>query len=155
MKTVYYDMSDITAGAVGVFVRDAQVLPAGTTLCAAPVQEKAEPGYAEFARKDVHFIFADDAPEIDFYAVPRVDVFARTTDGLLACLGESADVDSPAPIVLIDHQRNVYRAAKNMLDMLTSSNWKDGICAESGVKLYADRVAAMADVEFVDIASKA
>lgn len=155
MKTVYYDMSDITAGAVGVFLRDARVMPAGTTLCAAPVQEKQESAYAEFAQKDVHFIFTDDMPEIDFYAVPRVDVFARTTDGLLACLGESADVDSPAPIVLIDAQRNVRRAAKNLMDMLTSSNWKDGICEETGVKLYPSREAAMAEVEFIDIAAKA
>ena len=155
MRIVYYDMSDVTAGAVGVFVRDAKVLPAGTTICTMPVQEKAEAGYAEFAKKDVYFIFEDDVPKINFFDVPRVDVFARTSVGLLACLGESADVDSDAPIVLIDDELNVRRAAKNMMDMLTSSNWKDCIGEENGVKLYLDREAAMAELEFVDIAAKA
>lgn len=151
MRTVYYDMNDIGVGAVGVFLRDAKVMPAGVTVTAAPVRERGEAAYAEYAQKDVHFIFSDDVPAIDFYPLPRLDVFARTADGLLATLGESSDVDGEAPIVLIDSEKRVYRAAKHMMDLLTSSNWKDGICSETGVKLYADRAAAEAENEFVDI----
>lgn len=155
MRTVYYDMNDITAGAVGVFLRDAKVMPAGVTLCVFPEQEKGEAGYAEFAQKDVHFIFSDDVPEIDFYSLPRLDVFARTEMGLLATLGESSDAEGEAPIVLIDGGKNVFRAAKNMMDLLTSTNWKDGICEENEVKLYADRNAAMAENEFIAVGEKA
>ena len=151
MKTVYYDMNDITAGAVGIFLRDARVMPAGVTICAMPVQEKGEAGYAEFASKDVHFIFEDEQPEIDFYALPRLDVFARTANGLLATLGESSDVEGEAPIVLIDAQKNVFRAARNMMDLLTSTNWKDGVAPETEVRLYDDRAAAEADAEFVGV----
>ena len=151
MRTVYYDWNDITVGAVGVFLRDARVMPAGVTVCAMPAQEKGEQGYQEYAGKDVHFFFDDALPQIDFYSVPRLDVFASTTDGLLATLGESSDVEGEAPIVLIDAQKRVFRAARNMMDMLTSTNWKDGIREETEVRIYENRAAAMAENEFISV----
>jgi len=155
MRTVYYDMNDITAGAVGVFLRDAKVMPAGVTVSSEPVAAKQDANlmqaYEQFAEKDVHFFFRDDMPEIDFYAVPRLDVFARTTAGLLATSGESSDVEGEAPIVLIDHEKHVYRAAKNMMDLLTSTNWKDGICEEHEVLIFPNRAAAEAELEFMEI----
>ena len=107
--------------------------------------------YAQFAEKDVHFFFCDDMPEIDFYAAPRLDVFARTTDGLLATLGESSDAEGEAPIVLIDREKRASRAAKTMMDLLTSTNWKDGICEEHEVRIFPDRTAAEAELEFIEI----
>lgn len=155
MRTVYYDMNDITAGAVGVFMRDAKVLPAGVTVSAESAKARQDAAvmqaYAQFAEKDVHFIFRDDVPEINFYSVPRLDVFARTADGLLATLCDSSDAEGEAPIVLISHDLHAYRAAKNMMDLLTSTNWKDGVGEETEVKLFASRGAAEAELEFIEI----
>ena len=155
MRTVYYDMNDITTGAVGVFMSDAKVLLAGVTVSAEPAAARQDANvmcaYAQFAEKDVHFFFRDDLPEIDFYAAPRLDVFARTTDGLLATLGESSDAEGEAPIVLIDREKRVHRAAKTMMDLLTSTNWKDGVCEEHEVRIFPDRAAAEAELEFIEI----
>lgn len=159
MRTVYYDMNDITVGAVGVFLRDAKVMPAGVTMACEPAVARQDANvmqaYARFAEKDVHFIFQDDLPAIDFYSVPRVDVFARTTDGLLATVGESSDAEGEAPIVLIDHKKHVYRAAKTMMDLLTSTNWKDGVGEERDVRIFPNREAAEAELEFIDICAEA
>lgn len=159
MRTVYYDMNDITVGAVGIFLRDAKVMPAGVTVASEPAVARQDAAvmqeYARFAEKDVHFFFRDDEPEIDFYSVPRLDVFARTTDGLLATLGESSDAEGEAPIVLIDHEKRVYRAAKTMLDLLTSTNWKDGVGEERDVRIFPNRAAAEAELEFIDIRANA
>lgn len=155
MRTIYYDMNDITAGAIGVFMRDTKVLPAGVTISSESAAARQDAtvmrAFAQFARKDVHFIFRDEEPEIDFYAVPRLDVFARTSEGLLATLGESSDPEGGAPIVLIDREMNVRRAARNMMDLLTSTNWKDGVGEERDVKLYSSREAAEAELEFIQI----
>lgn len=149
MRTVYYDMNDICTGAVGMFVRDAVMMPAGVTLCVASVEEKGETAFAEYAGKDVHFIFADDVPHISFYPLPRLDVFARTTGGLLATLNESSDVEGEAPIMLIGDDMRVYRAADNMMKLLSSSNWKDGVVESDEVRLYASREDAAEENEFV------
>ena len=79
-QKLYLDETGLTE-CLGIMVKGHEVIPAGTTLYAMPVSQKSE-GYARFEELyDIHFFFADEAPAVDFYAVPRLDLFARDSRG--------------------------------------------------------------------------
>ncbi len=81
MKKVYWDMLE-NKECIAVFAADTEVVPAGATLYSMSVKEKnAE--YQKYADAyDLRFIFDDDIPLIDFYPVPRVDIFAQDSLGV-------------------------------------------------------------------------
>lgn len=102
---------------------------------------------------DVHFIFDDNIPQIDFYAVPQVDIMATDGDGgYIGTLGQGCDIESNAPICYIDKNRICYFAARNgreFLDHIT--DWKNHLLPCHEVSLYDSREDAECTLGFINI----
>lgn len=160
MKTLYWDCTAHTGcGAVGLVLEPedgkhgpAALVQAGTTCYLMPVTDKCA-AYDQYAREwDICFLFEDDPPVLPFYAVPRLDVFARDScGGLFATVGEGTDRNSPAPICYIDPARQCFLAAENLEQLIAAPRWRPRLTPMEGVTLYPGREAAMAELAFFDL----
>lgn len=151
VKKLYFDNS--TGDCVSIHVKDAEVIPAGVSIYSMPVSEKNEE-YERYAQKyDIHFIFDDSVPEMDFYAVPRIDVFATDSEGGFICtIGGITDFQSESGICYIDKNRNVYLVAENGRKFLENvSEWKVNRKKTQLVKIYASQDEARKELEFISI----
>ena len=84
MKRIYLDVTQW--GCTGLLIKDTEIVWAGTTVYPMPVRDKENP-YSKMAEEyDIHFIFDDAVPKINFYTIPRVDIMAQDSDGGYICL---------------------------------------------------------------------
>ncbi|MDD2447966.1 MAG: hypothetical protein PHY91_09890 [Tissierellia bacterium] len=119
----YIDFQTLN-GSVGIIGTDdkgnpIELIQAGTTINSMPVKYKDE--YLMIEEKNsIFFIFDDCIPQISFYSVPRIDIFAiDKNEGYFGTVGSSSDImDLEAPICYIDKSNNVYRTANNMKEFL-------------------------------------
>ena len=155
MKKVYLDRTKYT-DCMAVYVRDAQVENAGATVYAMPVKDKND-AYERFAQEHgIWFIFADDVPQIAFFAVPQVDVFAHDgAGGYIGMAGQTADLQSDAPVVYIDAQRRVYMLAERGAEFVANAgNWREKLVPWEGIRLYNSREEAEKDIEFLELSDE-
>lgn len=146
----YLDMTNLKNTCTSIFTKDIKLIPAGTTVYAMPVSDK-NTEYDQFADDyDIHFIFEDNVPEISFYAVPHIDIFATVSDGgYLATYGDTTDLESNARILYISKEGEVRVAAAHLRKLLsTKKNWKNSMKKTNIVKLYSSREAAMQNLRF-------
>lgn len=146
----YLDMTDQQNACTSIFMKDIKMIPAGTTVYAMPVSDK-NPEYDLLAADyDIHFIFDDDIPEVSFYAVPRIDIFATVSDGgYLATYGEITDLESNARILYISKDMEVRIAAAHLRKLLsTKKSWKGSMQKTKMVKLYSSREETMQHLQF-------
>ncbi|MGP6140568.1 hypothetical protein [Jeotgalibaca sp. A127] len=151
MKRVYLDRT-AHSGAVGVIVPDAQIIPVGTTIYYMPIALKSEE-YDNFADKyGIHFIFADDIPEIDFYTVPHIDIFATDgKGGFLGTVGNTSDLESDSPICFISKEKICYLLFENGSEFLEKvENWQKQMKLYEGIKFYNNRTDAEEELEFIN-----
>lgn len=151
MNTMYLDMTENSC--TSVFIKDTKIIPAGTTIYSMPVKEKNDE-YATLADKyDIHFIFDDNIPIIDFYSIPRIDIMATdSSGGFIGTLGEISDLDSKAKICYIDNNNNCYIIALNFGDLLNNlSDWKEKAIPCEEIILFTSKEEAMKEYEFVDL----
>ena len=82
--TQYLDMTQ-TAGCVAIIPENGEtVVLTGVSVYSMPlsVKRKESEIYDDFAQKyGIHFIFDDCIPEIDFYAIPKIEIAATDNDG--------------------------------------------------------------------------
>lgn len=133
MKKVYLDKSKKNM-CISVFLKDVEVVLAGTKVSAMSVKHKNNE-YKKFAEVyDIHFIFEDNVPKIDFYTIPKVDIFAiDSAGGYIGSFGQVTDLEADVPICYIDAEKKCYLIASNGKEWLEKSKkWsteKDGrIC---------------------------
>lgn len=151
MKKVYFDNS--AGDCVSIHIKDAEAIPAGVSIYSMPVSAKNKE-YERFAQDyDIHSIFDDCVPEIDFYAVPRIDVFATDSEGGFICtVGGITDFQSEAAICYIDKERDVYFVAENGKKFLENiSGWKANRKIFRLVKIYISQDEAAQELEFISI----
>lgn len=137
---------------IGVFIKDAEVILAGTTVHAMPVKHKNEE-YERFSEAyDIRFIFEDDVPQIDFYTVPMVEIFAvDSAGGYIGSVGQPADLQANIPICYIDKDRNCYWIADNGGDFLkTVDRWKENMKPYAGIDFLESIEVAQAKYAFLD-----
>ena len=150
MKKIYFDITE-TQGAISIFMKDAKVLPAGTTVYTMPIKAKnAE--YQRYAEEyDIHFIFDDCVPQPDFYAVPWVDILATDSEGgYIGTVGQLSDLQSDAPICYIDKDKRCYLIAQNGAAFLEkASEWKSGLKLYDEITLYQSKEQAKSGVTFI------
>lgn len=152
MDTYYFDYTDQT-DAVSVFIKDANLLPAGVSVYEMPAALKNKT-YEQFAEKyDVHFIFSDLVPVISFYAVPFLSVFAvDSSGGMIASLGALTDFESDTKIVYLSANKSVYLISENAQEFIKNiSSWKENLAPFSGVELFPDIRQAKEKYRFWDI----
>ena len=87
MKRLFLDVTSSNYnganGAICVILKDAEIIQAGTTIYSMPT-ELMDEEYQKFIDcYDIHFIFDNMALNVDFYAVPRVDIMAIDSRGWL------------------------------------------------------------------------
>ena len=63
--------------------KDAEIIQAGTTIYSMPTELKDEEYQKFIDCYDIHFIFDNMALNVDFYAVPRVDITGGRQSGWL------------------------------------------------------------------------
>ena len=149
MKKLYLDRTEVHDG---VFIKDAEIIPAGTTIYSMSVKDRnAE--YEKYADEyDINFIFDDDIPLIDFYTIPQVDIVATDSQGgFFGTIGQTTDLKSNAPICYIDKDRNCYLIAENGKDFLKCAPmWRNSLKEYNGVTFYNSKSDAAEVVEIID-----
>ena len=151
MRKVYLDRTIITE-CTSVWLKDAEVIWAGATIYSMPVKHKNQE-YQRFADEyDIHFIFDDNIPALDFYTVPLVEIFAVDSNGgYLGSVGEGIDLDGNAPICYIDKEHNCYLIVNKSKDFLNHvANWKACLTPYKEVEFFSSKEEAMKKYEFLD-----
>ena len=152
MKKVYLDRTESKNACIGVFVKDAEVIAAGTTVYAMSKKDKnAE--YERYAKEyGIHFIFEDEIPEISFYAVPQIDIFASDgRGGLFGTVGGISDFSADAPICYVDKNLGCFLAAKNGdLFLKTADSWKEQLIPYEEIVFYRSVEEAKQQLEFIE-----
>ena len=145
-KKVYFDQSK-SDGPTAVFSTEAEYIPAGTMINAMPIRHKQEVLQRFSEALDIHFIFEDRIPWVDFYAVPYLEVIASDSEGgWIGTLGEDA------PVVYVDSNRKCWQIAENIpMFSFIMPGWKREMIPYDGLKIYASAEAAKAELEFVKI----
>ena len=152
MRKVFLDKTTITE-CVSVFMKDAEVNWAGATVYSMSVKHKNQE-YQRFADEyDIHFIFDDNIPVLDFYTIPLVDIFATDSDGgYLGSVGEGIDLEGNVPICYIDKGRNCYLIAPNSKEFFNNVvNWKKNMTLYENVEFFSSNTEAMKKYEFISI----
>lgn len=117
MKKIYLDMTQATM-CIGAFVADAEVIPAGAVVSSMSVKHKNSE-YERYAREyDIHFIFDDKVPAVDFYTIPMVEIIATdSAGGYIGSVGQATDLQKEIPICYIDRDKNCYLIARNKMTL--------------------------------------
>ncbi len=158
MKKLYWDVSESEGciGYIGVSAKDTEVVSAGTTLYPMSVKDK-NTEYQRYADTyDLKFIFDDDIPQIGFYTVPRVGIFAKDSlGGLFGTIGKTTDIDDAAPICYINKSKESFSIADSLkvfLKMLASEyDWRTNMTPNHNIVFYKSKVDAENSLEFLKI----
>ena len=151
MRKIYFDTTEANM-CISIYVRDTQVIPAGVSVNAMSVKHKNNT-YQIFADKyDIHFIFADDIPKVDFYTVPMVDIFATDrAGGYIGSVGQSTDLEANIPICYIDTEKKCYLIAANGNDFLNrADNWKAHLSSYNEIEFFDSPEMAQKKFAFLD-----
>lgn len=148
---LYLDMTEKPC--ISIYIKDAEVIPAGTTVYSMPVKDKNDKYNSLAAKYDIHFIFDDHIPAIDFYSIPHIDIMATdSSGGFLGTLGEISDLNGKAQICYIDHDRNCFIAASNFKELLDHlSDWKERIIPCGEIEIFDSKEQAMERHKFIEI----
>lgn len=155
IKKVYWDVTE-RPGSIGIIGQDIEMIPAGATVSAMSIREK-NTDYQIFAdQHDIRFIFDDDIPSIDFYPVPRVDVFATdSAGGLLGTVGETIDLNAATPICHIDQSGTCSWVADSLSELLkllaSGRSWKTAMAPYCGVVFYKSIQDARQALDFISL----
>lgn len=150
MKKIYLDQTQLDS-CVGVFMRGAEVIPAGATICAmSPKHRNSE--YQRYSDEyDIRFLFTDALPTVDFYTVPQVDIFATDSrGGFLCALGGGFDRESQ--VCYIDRERNCFLSSCNGGELLKNpENWRAALSPCDEVAFFASVEEAKEKYDFLDL----
>ena len=152
MKKVYIDKSSVP-GPTSIWIKDAEVIWADAAISSMSIKHKNE-DYKKIALEhDVHFIFDDEIPVVDFYTVPLVDIFAMdSTGGYIGSIGEAAYFGSNAIICYISPQKECFFIAKNFLEFINHLNgWKENMIPYNEVEFFSSKEEAEKKYEFLDM----
>lgn len=152
MKKVYIDKSSVP-GPTSIWIKDAEVIWADAAISSMSIKHKNE-DYKKIALEhDVHFIFDDEIPVVDFYPVPLVDIFAMdSTGGYIGSIGEAAYFGSNAIICYISPQKECFFIAKNFLEFINHLNgWKENMIPYNEVEFFSSKEEAEKKYEFLDM----
>lgn len=125
-RTIYIDVERLkNRGAISVFLSDdggqCDIVFSGKTIESMPTSYKSERVYQILSEVfDVKFIFDDAIPDISFYPIPRLFIFATDSlDGIFASIDDYPSLEEEnVPIYYIDRERKCYNIASNLKSFL-------------------------------------
>lgn len=151
MKIVYLDKSKENM-CISVFLKDVEVVLAGTTVSIMSVKHKNKE-YQKFAEVyDINFIFEDNVPKIDFYTIPMVDIFAvDSAGGYIGSVGQVTDLEADMPICYIDAEKKCYMIASNGKEWLDNVyQWKENLTPYDNIEFLESFEMAEKKYDFLD-----
>ena len=152
MKKVYFDKTKNNM-CISVYMKDTEIIPAGALVNTMSIKHKNSE-YQRFADEyDIHFIFEDDVPKVDFYTIPMVDIFAVDSNGgYIGSVGQATDLQGDIPICYIDTERNCYLIAGNGKEFLAKvQHWKKDLVPYDDIEFLESLEEAQEKYEFVEI----
>lgn len=154
VRKVYLDAIELAEREVhGVFTDGEQeVILAGPTIYLIEAAFKEDYQiYTELY--DIYFIFDDALPAIEFYTIPRIDIFAMDNlGGFIGTIGQSSDIESDAPICYINKELECFiiaESAKAFLENIDS--WRENLKFYDKIKFYRSKIEAENELEFIDL----
>lgn len=147
----YIDIGQWNGECVSVFVRGMEICWAGNRVCSMPVRCKNEE-YRRLAEEyDIHFIFDDHVPTLDFYTVPYVEIMAEDSlGGYIGTVGEMAGLDSLAPVCYISRERSCCLIGENIREWLERlDSWREGWTRTQDVAVFRSKEEAEAAYAFI------
>jgi len=151
MRKVYLDTTQADM-CISVYVNDAEVVLAGTTVNSMSVKHKNSE-YQRFAEEyDIHFIFEDNIPKINFYTVPMVDIFAvDSAGGYIGSVGQSTDLQKDIQICYINGDKKCFLIAERGKDFIDNVHqWKEQLTPYTNVEFFETLEVAQEKYEFIN-----
>lgn len=155
MKTIYWDVSDMREkdGPIAIFSSKVNVVSAGTTFRVSPRTREQTPQYGEVEeRYGIFFFFSDrDEPELPFFAVPHLELFARDREG--GWFGTSNQGEEE--VYYITPEGAPFRVSNSMKNfarrLLAGEDWRELWEPAQELALYPSKEAAAQAVELVPL----
>lgn len=153
MRKVYVDRTELNGGAIFVNSKDTEFILAGTSIYSMSVYHKNEE-YQKYADDyDIHFIFDDDIPHLEFYTVPYVEVIAKDSQGgFIGTVGQQCHVKRDAPFCYINRYLECLIISENEGDFLSNIGlWQDNLKPYDKITVYRSKAEAEMELEFIDL----
>lgn len=156
MKTIYWDVSDMREkdGPIAIFSSKVNVVSAGTTFrVMSPRTREKTPQYGEIEeRYGIFFFFSDrDEPELPFFAVPHLELFARDREG--GWFGTSNQGEEE--VYYITPEGVPFQVSNSMKNfarrLLAEEDWRELWEPAQELALYPSKEAAAQAVELVPL----
>lgn len=152
MRKVYLDKTELT-GAIGIFLKNTEIILAGTTIYSMDVSDRNEE-YLKYAKDyDIQFIFDDYIPHLEFYTVPYIDIMAQDSEGgFIGTIGQQCDLESDALICYINKDLECFIISENGSDFLSNvESWRDNLKSYDKISFYPSKAEAEKELEFIDL----
>ncbi|MCQ4795246.1 hypothetical protein NE604_06280 [Anaerofustis stercorihominis] len=156
MNKLYVDMTGINGGFGIAADDDTEVLMSGVIIESMPKEERDEnkKEYIRYKDKyDIHFIFDDDIPSIDFFTIPEFYLIAADSDGgYIGGIGLDFELWSRNPIYYISKELKCYLINKSSKRFMKSpKDWKSSLTPYDKITIYKSKAEAEKYVDFLDI----
>lgn len=156
MGKPYIDITQLkSSGAFFVGLEDKEIILSRTIINSMSINEKNYE-YQRYADDyDIHFIFDDCIPEVEFYTVPILDIIAKDGEGgFIGSLGHQFDLESDSPVCYVNRDLECFIVSENMKEFLKGIKcWKKNLKVYNKVTFYPSKEEAQEELDFFDLSS--
>lgn len=156
MGKVYIDIRQLESSeAFFVGLEDKEIILAGRIINSMSINEKNYE-YQRYADDyDIHFIFDDCIPDVEFYTVPILDIFSKDSDGgFIGSLGQQFDLKGDSPVCYVNRDIECFIVSENMKEFLKDIKcWKKNLKVYDKVIFYHSKEEAQEELDFFDLSS--
>lgn len=144
---LYYDIKS-ASDCVGIFLKDTEIVAAGTTISAASSKNNNMELQRIADDYNIHCIFNDNIPTIDFYAVPQFDIFAHDgCKGYFGMLPQRGDA-----VYYISQDRECFWVTDNISAFIhDAANWRKNLMPCNSISIYPSKEEAEKVLGFIDL----
>ena len=155
MDSVYYDIDEFEKifSSTSFIWQNAKPIPAGISIFSMPDTEKNKKWKSFADMYDIRFIFDDNIPEVDFYAVPQFHIMATDSNGgLIGIVGGKDSLNTHLPIAYVSANREVFIVSSSGHSFIENiKQWKKHLEPYDKLKLFDSKEAAKREKPFLDI----
>lgn len=151
MEIVYVDA--VENNSLGIFIKDKnkKVMFAGTIIRRLDNKEKNHEIIKNAKENHINYIFEDTIISVDFYSVPRLNIFAFDDTGYYGVTGDSF-IQGNEPVYYVDHHRECFKYANNLRDFIENmGQQKDHLEKVTDISFYDSKEQAKQELNFLKI----
>lgn len=143
MKKKYF-VDICQSNAIGIFVEnpnDYEIVPVGVRISSMSIDDKNEEYQQIQDRYHISFIFDDNIPDILFYTVPFVEVFAYDQEGVFVRKNEE---------ICYIREGICLRVASNLDDFINNmDSWKSNLVVDEDIIVYDSKEDALKVIDLL------